>query len=78
VDYVIVGEGELPLAELLDALREEREPEGSRPLENAQWNRFFERFRRSAQLRSSLGLLRPRFPPHISTVKASTTSRAAR
>ena len=32
MDYVIVGEGELPLAELLDALREEREPEGIRGL----------------------------------------------
>jgi radical SAM superfamily enzyme YgiQ (UPF0313 family) len=32
VDYVIAGEGETPLAQLLDALREGREPEGIRGL----------------------------------------------
>lgn len=32
VDYVIVGEGEMPLAELLDAVRQGREPSGIRGL----------------------------------------------
>ena len=32
VDYAVVGEGEMPLAELLDAVREGRVPEGIRGL----------------------------------------------